>query len=502
MSAHDPAAVRALAQKLIANQSVSANPFAPEACTRALLESFPAGIEKGTWETADGRQVVWAGIRGRSPRTLLLLGHHDTVGYDEYASLGAPAGEEIALNPEALRERLLAIGPGREGDPRLEHDLSEEWHRPGTWMFGRGALDMKSGLAAGITALDLLSRRGEALSGNVLMISTPDEEHLSLGMRTAIERLPGALGVPDPELIGVLNLDFVDEPGAYLGAMGKSRIGVWILGVPAHAGVPFEALDASQIAAELALRATLTPALADRWQERIGPPAVALRLSDFKQRYDVQTVAEAALELNVLGFGRPLDQLLARVSTVALAALREVSRRSDALRGELGYKDGRSWDGKDDAVITFDELERHRHWDLDEVMAAAGRKFDGGTKDDWTLEVRSSLKHARLRGPKIVIRDLPPFYPAVPPADGALSRAAHEVLGAEGLETRAWYPYITDASLLAEHQSIPRNRGLDIVTLGPWGRDAHGLFERVHAPYAFEKLPRLIAEVVQAALRL
>jgi len=38
------------------------------------------------------------------------------------------------------------------------------------------------------------------------------------------------------------------------------------------------------------------------------------------------------------------------------------------------------------------------------------------------------------------------------------------------------------------------------VTLGPWGRDAHGLFERVHAPYAFEKLPRLIAEVAKAAL--
>ena len=42
---------------------------------------------------------------------------------------------------------------------------------------------------------------------------------------------------------------------------------------------------------------------------------------------------------------------------------------------------------------------------------------------------------------------------------------------------------------------------MDLVTLGPWGRDAHGLFERVNALYAFERLPRLIADVVRAALR-
>jgi len=40
-----------------------------------------------------------------------------------------------------------------------------------------------------------------------------------------------------------------------------------------------------------------------------------------------------------------------------------------------------------------------------------------------------------------------------------------------------------------------------VVNLGPWGRDAHGLFERVYAPYAFETLPRLLAEIVRGALK-
>ena len=55
------------------------------------------------------------------------------------------------------------------------------------------------------------------------------------------------------------------------------------------------------------------------------------------------------------------------------------------------------------------------------------------------------------------------------------------------------------ASVLPAHaapRAVP-----DVVTLGPWGRDAHSRFERVNAPYAFEKLPRLIAAVARAALR-
>jgi arginine utilization protein RocB len=37
---------------------------------------------------------------------------------------------------------------------------------------------------------------------------------------------------------------------------------------------------------------------------------------------------------------------------------------------------------------------------------------------------------------------------------------------------------------------------LEVINLGPWGRDAHGLYERVHAPHAFGILPGLIAEAV------
>ena len=58
---------------------------------------------------------------------------------------------------------------------------------------------------------------------------------------------------------------------------------------------------------------------------------------------------------------------------------------------------------------------------------------------------------------------------------------------------------------LGEEYQLPaeeaRALDLEVVNVGPWGRGAHGLFERVFAPYAFDTLPRLLAEIMRVALR-
>ena len=40
--------------------------------------------------------------------------------------------------------------------------------------------------------------------------------------------------------------------------------------------------------------------------------------------------------------------------------------------------------------------------------------------------------------------------------------------------------------------------GLPTINLGPWGRDYHHWLERLHAPYAFETLPRALLAVIDA----
>jgi arginine utilization protein RocB len=41
---------------------------------------------------------------------------------------------------------------------------------------------------------------------------------------------------------------------------------------------------------------------------------------------------------------------------------------------------------------------------------------------------------------------------------------------------------------------------LDVVNLGPWGRDPHGRFERVRCDWTFGRLPGLVARTVKRSL--
>ena len=127
----DPAHVRALAEALIAIPSVSPDASGERACAERLARDLPATAVSGRWLTADGRPVVWSLVHGRSPRTVLLLGHYDTVGVAEYAAFGAPEGEAVAFRPETLRRVLLEArgGPTSEAALRAEADL--EWSERG-----------------------------------------------------------------------------------------------------------------------------------------------------------------------------------------------------------------------------------------------------------------------------------------------------------------------------------------------------------------------------------
>jgi arginine utilization protein RocB len=49
---------------------------------------------------------------------------------------------------------------------------------------------------------------------------------------------------------------------------------------------------------------------------------------------------------------------------------------------------------------------------------------------------------------------------------------------------------------------MPGPGGWPTVNIGPWGRDYHTPLERLHAPYAFETLPRALLAVIDAVTKL
>jgi acetylornithine deacetylase/succinyl-diaminopimelate desuccinylase-like protein len=107
-----------------------------------------SGLEAEVLEETPGRPSVLVRARGTGGgRTLLLCGHIDTV------------------NVEGMSEPHT---------PRVEGDR----------LYGRGAYDMKAGVAAALMACREAAARG--LAGDVVVAAVADEEHASLGVQEAL----------------------------------------------------------------------------------------------------------------------------------------------------------------------------------------------------------------------------------------------------------------------------------------------------------------------------
>lgn len=89
-------------------------------------------------------------LNSRAKKCVILSGHMDVVGVEEYGHLA-----ELAFDPEALRERIAELPLSDEARRDLES---------GAWIFGRGTADMKLGLALG---LELLHHFSEPRSGKI-----------------------------------------------------------------------------------------------------------------------------------------------------------------------------------------------------------------------------------------------------------------------------------------------------------------------------------------------
>ncbi len=505
--------VIALTERLVATPSVCGDVAAERACAAVIEALLPASLPHGTWRTADGRPVPWVHLAGRTSRTTLLLGHYDTVGADEFRRLD-PDDATLAFAPRRVRDALLAAGDALSLTPDQHEALAEERRAPGTWMFGRGALDMKGGIAASLAALHVLAD-GEPPEAGVLAVFCPDEEAGSAGMLAAVRALPGHAARHGLELAGALNVDFAEDAAAYVGAMGKVRVLLWVLGSPTHAGAPYAGVDAAQVAAELAAAAARDGSLVDRAGGRRGPPAVVLRLADQKRGYDVQTAGEAIVELNVMALERGVDASLAAVRAVVRRTLGTLGERMRALHAETRAGGPCHWPASADdwRVLGLEELGAAgappSPEDADADLAPAD------ATEVALSELRGRAWRSGLPAPAVVIAALPPWYPAAAPGAGAFTRAVRDTLAREGVETRDYYPYITDACYAAHvsgaNEALGRalpvalrepwaslpGLGLEVANLGPWGRDAHGLLERAHVGWTFERLPRLLVQVLE-----
>ncbi len=162
----------------------------------AALERHPAGAPFG-WDVAEKVNVLadWQPAGPADGRSLILNGHIDVV------------------SPEPV-----ALWSGEPYDARVD----------GEWMYGRGAGDMKAGLAAMVGAVRGLQRLGLAPRARVQLQSVVEEECTGNGALACV--LAGHTA----------DAAILTEPTKH--AIWTAQVGVlWfqvrVLGAPAHAGL-------------------------------------------------------------------------------------------------------------------------------------------------------------------------------------------------------------------------------------------------------------------------
>ena len=514
------ARVRDLTLELVAMPSVNGTPG--EAAMGAHLAEILRAIGGRRVEVSSvpadhdplGRPVVFGRLRGSSGgEAVLLMGHYDVVDVQDYGTL-----QDIAFDPPALT-RWFA-----------EHGLGEarQAARSGEYLFGRGVLDMKGGVATCIALLERLAREGP-LGGDVIVALAPDEEANSVGVKT-VRRVLGELQRQEGlRFVAAINTDstspasFADPRRyGYTGSIGKLLPAVFLGARPTHATRLAEGFaEPAALIGRVLAHLTAHPDLADRLGEQAAPPPVVLHFADSRRGYDVQTLNWAWAYFNVLTMTRTPQEVMQRFLQLVQEGLElavgEISRRMlDLGLGAVPPV----------PVVPFGDLLarlRSEVHDPDGVMHEALAAPAAMDLRERARQVVEAVWRALGSEPMAIVFFAQDIMPRVLTDDPRLAQALDAALTRHGLQdtfvTRRVYLGISDMSFLASSPDDPHLAAfrrdyplagvtrelapapdMPLLNLGPSGFDPHQPTERVQVGWSFDVMPELLLDLVQTLL--
>ena len=544
--------VKRLTQEMVAIPSINKEPKGETAVAQYIydyymgldyLKGHPERVKmfqtKNDFVERHSTYAYVKGTKGDSGRTVILIGHLDTVGVDDFGTI-----REYAFKCEELPEKLKETF-------KLSDEVLEDIES-GEYMFGRGALDMKSGVAGHMYLIKYFSEHPEELDGNIIAIAECDEEDNSKGIITALDELVELKKKEGFKYIACINADYSTNysPGdenryIYYGSIGKLLPCFVAFGKEAHVGQAFSALDPNLLIAEITKKMSLNTDLCDIAQGEVAIPPVSLKQMDTKGPYTVQTALTAFSYYNFFTHGWDPAQVLAKSREVAVEAFDEVV---DYLQGQYEKFCRLSnvpyvplpWKTR---VYTWKEF-------YDYLAGIHGQQFEKAIKefteklhqDDPELDLRlfglrvaeEAWKWCEDKSPAVIL-----FFGSVFSAriemtgktdkEAALLNcveAAVDKIRPEAqrqIKTRMFYPYISDSSFMAvcddtlAVQALKDNMpqygvkythdidkimeiNVPVVNIGTFGRDGHMLTERVDMRQTFQNVPNITYETIKGLL--
>ncbi len=513
--------VRDLTLSLVGFPSVNGTPGEAALGERLaqMLDGLGGQGRLQVWQAAAdrdplGRPVVFARLRGRrSGEAVLLMGHYDVVDVQDFGQL-----QHLAFDPPALTRWYLEHGEGE----------ILRAARSGDYLFGRGVLDMKGGIAACIAVLERLARE-EPLRGDVIVALAPDEEANSLGVKT-VRRVCGDLQrLEGLRFVAALNTDSTspasfDDPHryGYTGSVGKLLPAVFLGAVPTHAtrlGQGF--VDPAALVGRVMQHLTAHPDLVDRHGGQTAAPPVVLHVADSRRGYDVQTLQWAWAYLNVLSMSRAPEEVMEIFRALVREGLDLAAQEISERMRDLGLARV-----PDIPTVTFgallDRLRRERQDAEEIVRGAAALAVDLDVRER-SRQVVEAVWRALGSEPMAVVFFAQDIMPRVLMADERLAGALAATLARHGLQetfvTRPVYLGISDMSFLAsspddrhleafrrdyplagETPALPPAPDMPMLNIGPSGFDPHQPTERVQVGWSFGTMPEVVLDLVRTLL--
>ncbi|MBS4026832.1 MAG: M20/M25/M40 family metallo-hydrolase, partial [Clostridia bacterium] len=481
-----------------------------------------------------GRKSVLATINGKKgnhKKTLVLIGHTDTVGISDYGDL-----KEYATKPMELLQKLKELTLSKESKEDLES---------GDYLFGRGIFDMKFGVAALMVMMEEFSKNIEQLEGNLIFAGVCDEEGNSGGILSVVPELVKLKKEKAYDYLGVVDTDYSapryvgdEKRYIYIGTVGKLMPSFYITGKETHVGEPYKGLDPNQIAAEITREFNLNMEYCDNADGEVSLPPITLRQQDLKTEYSVQTARNSFLYFNYATHNSTPDQVMDKMIKGATKAfmnvLDDLNTQYKIYTKTSNYPfEKLPWEAR---VISYNLL-------LENVKSEKGIELDRRIQEfsmellkDKNVDERIfALKMVEMihnmwsdKDPVVIVYFSPPYYPHIfVKGDNLKERKLIEALDKAivnagdryKIENKKFYPYISDLSYFAAPKeegaveslkvnmpgfgvrySLPlsdmQELSLPVVNIGPFGKDAHKFTERLEIDYSFNVLPKILFDTI------
>lgn len=488
-----------------------------------------------------GRKSVLAiikGKKGNSNKTVLMIGHTDTVGVSDYGIL-----KEYANKPYELTEKLHEI----------RSTLPEEVRRDlesGEYLFGRGLFDMKTGDAIIMALMEEISKDIDNFEGNLIFGAVCDEEGNSSGMLSLIPELVKLQEEEGLDYLALLDTDYMtsefegdENKYVYVGTVGKLMPSFYVVGKETHVGEAFKGIDPNQISSSILNRINLNADFCDVAEGEVALPPISLKQRDLKPEYSVQIAKTSTLFFNYSTHISTPDEVLEKMKKAALEAFQSTIDSLDEQYKRFCSLADREytrlpWEAR---TMSYDELYEAVKGEMGDEL---DEKIDTITKEmlkDESLDLRDfALKMVEEvhslwsdREPVVIVYFTPPYYPHIyiegnTPKEKALLDAVADAVNTTEtdykLVYKKFFPYISDLSygaapkdpkiIAALKDNMPgygskyelpiedmQKLDLPVLDIGAFGKDAHKFTERIEKKYSFQVAPKLVYKTIMNLLK-